>query len=160
MTKSSLDRLHGTDQKAFATALHGDLIAGISTVLAVAGYSSELPREPTDEWIHNVKSIISSTLELRTAISEGISSREIEVIIHPFGTQFDAKTMINNFDNGRRKFTRRTAGDKVVLCTTDLGLKSWRGVTKEFGTEYMAEVLLRPKVALQSIVRDALGFSS
>ena len=154
MTKSSLDRLHGTDQKA----LRDSMTAGISTVLEVAGYSAEVLRETTNEWMHNLGSIISSTLQLRTAIGVGISSRELEVIIHPFGTQFDAKTMINNFDNGRHKFTRRIAGDKVVFCTTDLGLRSWRGIKKEFGTEYVAEVLLKPKVALQSITQDALGF--
>jgi hypothetical protein len=161
MTKAHLNKLHGTNQQAFGNALHDQMTADITTIMKFAGYSDgQLSSENNYEWKQNVGVIISLTLELRSAIGEGISSRELEVIIHPSGAQFDVKTMVNYVDHGRRKTSRQIDDDTPVLCTTDLGLGSWRGVAKGNGTEYKMEILLKPKVARKSIVQDALNFAS
>jgi hypothetical protein len=153
MTRSNI-RSEGQD--VIVASLHDEMISGISILLGYAGYPNELPPETTIEWINNVRSIILASLTLRNAIGEKISSRDLEVITHPLGTTFDPKTMANGFDDGRKP-SRKNADDREVLSTTDLGLKSWRGIVKEYGTEYTAEILLKPKVALRSIAREALG---
>ena len=156
MTRSNLDRMRGTDQDAIVNSIHDEMISGISTLVGYAGYASELPPDTTFEWINNVRSIILASLTLRNAVGEKISSRDLEVITHPLGTTFDPKTMVNGFDDGRKP-PRKSADSKEVLSTTDLGLKSSRGIMKEYGTEYTTEILLKPKVALRSIAREALG---
>jgi hypothetical protein len=150
--------MRGKDQDAIVTSIHDEMISGISTLLAYTGYASELPLDTTLQWINNVRLIILASLTLRNAIGEIICSRDLEVITHPLGTTFDPKTMVNGFDDGRKPL-RKSADSKEVLSTTDLGLKSSRGIMKEYGTEYTAEILLKPKVALRSIAREALGIT-
>ena len=156
MTRSNLDRMRGEGQDDIVTSLHDGMISGISALVAYAGYHSELPPDTTIEWINNIRSIILASLTLRNAIGEKISSRDLELIAHPLGTPFDPKTMVNGFDDGRKP-SRKSVQE--VLCTTDLGLRSWKGVAKEYGTEYTSEILLKPKVALRSIAREALGIN-
>ena len=76
--------------------------------------------------------------------------------MHPLGIPFDPKAMMNRLDDRRKLSPKRV---QEVLCTTDLGLRSWKGVVKEYGTEYTLEILLKPKVALRSIAREALGIN-
>jgi hypothetical protein len=44
-----------------------------------------------------------------------------------------------------------------VFCTTDLGLKCPRGVTQEQSTQYVEDILLMPKVLLQSTVDEMVA---
>ena len=130
--------------------------SGISTLLTIAGYRHDLPTPLIDELVANLQSITSSAVELRSAIAERISSCDMEVVYLPSGALFDPKSMDDSFGDGFRSFEGDDKGD-TVLCTTHLGMKVSRGVAGGDGTEVVVEVLLKPKVALQSVAEDALG---
>ncbi|GBE79273.1 predicted protein [Sparassis crispa] len=139
-----------------ARRLQNLLIYNISEVLHTAGLRQR-PQEMEEalERIHGEQmgSVIRLCLGLRTATGEHILSRDIETLVVEPGVSFDVEQMQDAF-NGVDIEKGRTA----VLCVTELGL---RCVEKDGNGKMHRTTLLKPKVALETMVRELgeLGFS-
>jgi predicted nucleic acid-binding Zn-ribbon protein len=91
--------------------------------------------------------IITASLRLNLAIGEEISSCDLEPMGVQAGDLFDPSKMDDiGGDHGFRKTEDR------VLCTTEVGLRRVQKQTKENRSSIETKLLLKPKVALESIV--------
>jgi hypothetical protein len=63
--------------------------------------------------------------------------------------------MLDRFGSSRQP-TSDSMGDRLILCTTDLGLRRSEAkfINSERGTEFVEDVVLTPMVAVQSILDD------
>jgi hypothetical protein len=146
LTKSNLDRLYDqSNPKTLSVVLNEVMSTQLSAVLTIAGYRN-LPQQFSDGLSRDLALITVCLLELRCAVRAKTVSNELEAFLHPFGTPFDPTSMQDSFGSschGRM--------DVQVLCTTDLGLRrseaKFIGVEQE--TEFVEDVVLMPKVALQ-----------
>jgi hypothetical protein len=152
LTKSNLDKLHDQlNPKSLPVVLGKIVITHLSAVLTISGYR-DLPQELTDDLNRNLFSIIQCLLELRCAIREKTLFYDLEVILHPFGTPFNPTLMEDSFG-----CSRQPTGDGQILCTTDLGLRRCEVKLindNEWETDFLEDILLKPKVALQSVLDD------
>jgi hypothetical protein len=125
----------------------------LSAVITIAGFENaeqvamSLMAEPGNA----LGLIANSVAELKEGIAEKVTSCDMDVLFCPCGTSFDARWMTDAFNGSQ------VSSDELVLCTTNLGLKLTRSVTKDRNTEYEDIVLLRAKVALQSVMDDLIG---
>ena len=158
LTKSNLDRLHDRlGPKALSSVLNDTIFTQLSAILTLAGYP-DLSQEVSDELLLNLTSITKSILELRIAIGEKTLFYELEAFFHPFGIPFDPASMEDSFGSSRKSASEEM-GDRQILCTTDLGLKRTvaKFVSIEQETTFEVDILLMPKVVLQSVLDDFIG---
>jgi hypothetical protein len=134
-------------------------VSQLSAIITIAGFQNaeqvamSLMEEPVPR--DGLQLIANSVAELREVVVEKVTSYDMDVLFCPCGTSFDAMWMTDNFNSGREG--SKVSSDGLVLCTTNLGLKLTRSVTKDRNTEYEDIVLLGAKVALQSATNDLIG---
>jgi len=89
-------------------------------------------------------------MRVNKIIGEDVTSGDLEILAVPPGTAFDPSSMEDVYNEGA--LTR--SGGTRVLCTTDLGLrkKVRVGTTGEREKQWAVIILLKPKVALESVV--------
>jgi hypothetical protein len=154
LTTANLDKLQERNESTFPEEVMDFLMTKASAIVTTAGF--HMRPKLTKELKNNLQWMTKSTLELRTAVLQQVSWSEMEVFLIPEGQNFDPRIMTDDSDNGRKGASSSVNGG-VVFCTTDLGLMNSRGVTNEGGTELVEEILLKPKVLLQSNVEEMLA---
>jgi hypothetical protein len=85
--------------------------------------------------------------QLNIALGELVTSGNLEVTTTPCDTTFDPLTMEDGLGYPLMKGKRN-----VVLCTTELGLSKSEKVCGEGGAWWTETLLLKPKVALDSLL--------
>lgn len=146
-----------SDEDAF---LVSSLVKCVSNVMLAAGWKAKDSTSNRRDFIREkysgqIGAIVRYVLQLRKAIGEDIVSEDIEVAFVEPNNIFEGQTMEDAYAVGSRREdrSRQTAFDiQVVACTSDIGLrraKSGRDVTG-------SDVLLRPKVVLQSAFNEIL----
>ena len=148
LTTTNLDRLQERNEIRFLQEVFELLFNKTSAITSIAGFHDILTKEP----MNSLHWIAKSTLELRSAVTQQVSSSDMEVFLVPRGDDFNPRCMTEDIDHGRKGTIKSSDSRGVVFCTTDLGLRCLRGVTKEQGTQYVEDILLMPKVLLQSTV--------
>jgi len=99
-----------------------------------------------------VKALEKLWQQLRRATKEGITTADIEVFVIDFDRSYDESQMEDSYSDTSSK-SEIIAAETRVLCTVGLGLK--RVVVKRVpGLEKQADILMKPKVALKTVLRD------
>ena len=119
----------------------------IAEVLIVAGYrrvAEEVTDEVADKFGHRIRVIVGTALRFNKIFGENITSCDLNLMLVSQGSLFDPATAE---DIGEGASPQRAADP--VLCTTEVGLN--RTVRDSKGGKMEESVLLKPKVALQSV---------
>ncbi|KIK91493.1 hypothetical protein PAXRUDRAFT_830793, partial [Paxillus rubicundulus Ve08.2h10] len=89
-------------------------------------------------------------MRVNKIIGEDVTSGDFEVLAVPPATTFDGMMMEDSYDDE----TSPSARGGKVLCATDLGLrkKTRVGMVGEKEKQWEIKMLLKPKVALESVV--------
>ena len=119
----------------------------IAEVLIVAGYrrvAEEVTDEVAEKFGHRIRAIVGTVLRLNKIFGENITSCDFNLTLVSQGSQFNPATAE---DIGEGSSPQKAADP--VLCTTEVGLN--RTVRDSKGGKMEETVLLKPKVALQSV---------
>ena len=150
LTTTNLDRLQKRNETRFPEEVVDLLVNKMSAITTVAGFH-DIRQEFTKELMNSLQWIAKSTLS-------AISSSDMEVFLIPRGDDFNPRFMTDDSDHGRKGAINESSASRgVVFCTMDLGLKCPRGVTQEQGTQAVEDILLMPKVLLQSTVDEMVA---
>ena len=150
LNESHLERLQNKEETGAAADVTAFMFTRVSAVIVIAGYHEGLPPKLAEEVLSNLRSITKRILELRSTIGGKSPFCDLKIVHHRTGTPFDPKWMDALLYQGDR------ARAEPVLCTTDLGLRRSRIIAGEKGVDYVDDILLMPKVLLQSTVEDVL----
>jgi hypothetical protein len=151
LTRSHLDRLHHRDGVRFTSEVTKFISTRLLAIVTIVGYPDSLPSALIDEVSAGLQSITRSVVRLKSAIEGKILSSNMEVFVVPCGTIFDAKVMVGESNN------RQDDNDDLVLCTTELGLRCSSFAIEDQVTDSSEEILLLPKVILQSAIPEMLA---
>ena len=130
------------------------MISGLGDILLTTGCTtpkSDITSALASKFAEKLSFLVSLAMRVNKIVGEDVTSGDFEVLAVPPATAFDVTTMEDSYDDGRSAKARGSNMSKV-LCATDLGLrkKTRVGMTGEKQWETM--VLLKPKVALESVV--------
>ena len=128
----------------------------MSALITVAGFH-DIRQEFIKESMHSLQWIAKSTLELRSAVARSISSSDMEVFLIPRGDEFNPRFMTDLSSDDRKGAIKISDSREVVFCTTDLGLKCINGAIEVQGIPSVEDILLMPKVLLQSTVDEMVA---
>ena len=127
----------------------GVVAAHLIDILITAGYQENhqtLVEKVFSTFSDKIDVIITASLRLNLAIGEEITSCDIELVGVQAGDVFDPSNME---DIGGNHGFQKT--EDRVLCTTEVGLRREQKQTKGDQSWMEATLLLKPKVALESI---------
>jgi hypothetical protein len=134
----------------------GKWIIDMSTsILAVAGFGdncSHIKEILVSKFRGSIESIVHLSFRLARAIGEEITSAEVHAVCIPGRVAFDPTAMEDgqgSIIDGDRQVEER------VLCTTHLGIRKWEKITKNEEERWERVDILKPKVALESMVQQA-----
>jgi hypothetical protein len=147
--------LHGDSDVSSSLVPH--IADSLVDILLVAGLRA------TSEQIHDVvmttfgeklTTIVRLALGLNWVIGKEITSADLDPITIKNKEVFDPATMVDVNGEGERKVEGGTVVEHV-LCTTDLGLQRVAKLSKEGETPWQTTLLLKPKVALESVMENS-----
>jgi hypothetical protein len=149
-----MSRMRDGDETNLLPSLAPYIKSQLSSVMTVAGYqdAEQKARTLTEEFESGLQIIANSVVELRETIAK-MASCDIDVLFSSRGTSFDARWMSDYFESNRK--ASEVPRDELVLCTTSLGLKLTRNVTRSRDAGY-ENVLLKAKVVFQSVMSDLI----
>ena len=119
----------------------------IAEVLIVAGYrrvAEEVTDEVAEKFCHRIRAIVGTALRSNKIFGENITSCDLNLMLVSEGSPLNPATAE---DIGEGASPQKAADS--VLCTTEVGLN--RTVRASKGGKMEESVLLKPKVALQSV---------
>ncbi|KAF9218709.1 hypothetical protein BS17DRAFT_719808 [Gyrodon lividus] len=132
------------------------MISDLSDILLTAGCTtskSDIASGLSSKFREKISFLVSLAIRVNKIIGEDVTSGDLEVLVVPPGTAFDGTMMEDSYEDGS---SQRARGGRVpkVLCATDLGLrkKTRVGMVGEKEKQWEITVLLKPKVALESVV--------
>ncbi|KAL0064119.1 hypothetical protein AAF712_008979 [Marasmius tenuissimus] len=126
----------------------------VTAGLRVNGSLDALSERLKDKFASHVAEIINHAIQLNNAIGEDITSCELVPINCETGIPFDDDSMENTF----RTASENTFIEENILCTAELGLLRSEKVRGREG-DWTHQILLKPKVLLQSVVETASPLS-
>lgn len=152
----ALTRAHAQKVALREGDLHATMISHISDTLVIilvaAGCTKsyeEAYRIFTQKFGERISNVVKMASRLNKAMGEEVTSADLWPINAILGAKFDKATMDNFEPHGE------DLEEKAVLCTTALGLQRSEKVVREDVVEFKTTILLKPKVALESVA-DAL----
>ncbi|EED83895.1 predicted protein [Postia placenta Mad-698-R] len=129
--------------------LHKNLTVYVAHILALAGAQGS----PEDilglvqaRHSDRLRSFVNACLHIHKAIGEELTSADFETVAGACGARFEADCMKDEWGGSTEENEEGT-----VLCTTAMGL---RRVEKRDGGEINSIMLLKPGVALDSVVKE------
>jgi hypothetical protein len=131
-------------------------ISGLSDILLAAGCTaskSDIVSGLSSKFTDKISLLVSLAIRVNKIIGEDVTSGDFEVLAVPPATAFDGATMEDSYDDASSPSARGGTMPKV-LCATDLGLrkKTRVGMVGEKEKQWEIKMLLKPKVALESVV--------
>jgi len=164
LSESNLEKFQDKEEATAATAasdMTAFIFTRLSAVVVVAGYDYGLPPKLAEVVLGDLRSITRGMLELRCVIGGRRSPFcDLKIVHHRGGIRFDPSLMKSlhlpesESDEDGGSATRAPG---LVLCTVDLGLRRLRVVVGKHGVDYVDDVLLMPKVLIQSTVEHILA---
>lgn len=152
----ALTRAHAQKVALQEADLHATMVAHISDTLVIILVASgctksyeEAYRMFTQKFGERISNIVKMASRMNKAMGEEVTSADLWPVNVTSGDKFDRVTM-ENFETGEEDLE-----GKAVLCTTALGLQRSEKVVKGDVVDFKTTMLLKPKVALES-VGDAL----
>ena len=131
-----------------------DMTDDLICILTTCGWRGEDEKSPSacvKKIQMRLASIEEAVVKLKAATTEGITSADVLPYVVAAGTPFEPSHMIDAYDKGNRTDSK----GEPVLCTTDIGLKSFVNKRSSRSSPAMTlqEILLKPKVALFSALK-------
>ncbi|KAL4079004.1 hypothetical protein J3A83DRAFT_4086569 [Scleroderma citrinum] len=141
------------DDLQLSSLLTSKILSGLADILLAAGCNasqSELVSALSVKFGDKVSFLVAQAIRVNKIIGEDVTSGDLEILTIPPATVFDNLSMEDVYNEG----VLTHSGGARVLCTTDLGLlKRVRvGTTGEKERQWAVTTLLKPKVALESVV--------
>ncbi|RDB20679.1 hypothetical protein Hypma_012266 [Hypsizygus marmoreus] len=133
-----------------------DAFVNILLTAGVTDTRSELQEAIASRFADRVGVVVKSAQRLRKAIGEEVTSCDFEVIYIAHDSPFDPPRMDDSLAGA---FEERRGEAEPVLCTTDLGLGRLVRAAGRVG-EWEQNVLLRPKIALESGIDELMSIGS
>ena len=133
-------------------AIPTEMAKGVMNTLRACGWNPDDPKsEPAMKSIQGFfTSIEEAAVELRGAIMEGFTSADVLPYCVALETPFDPSEMTNLYGKAKK--------GEPVLCTTDIGLRSFFIERSNKGTvRQQSETFLKAKVVLVSGVEYTSG---
>jgi len=132
-----------------------DMVLGL---LFICGWSLNSPRSQKAilSMQQMVRAIEKLWMQLKSATKEGITTSDMEVYIIDFGRPHDDGMMEDNYADASSRTSRTVAVTKKgqVLCTVGLGLRKVVMKRTDSGPEKQVDVLVKAKVAFESVLND------
>lgn len=135
-----------------------DTVLGL---MCLAGWSPSSPqaKKALASAQNKVSTIEKKSTELKKAIKQDVTTTDMEVFLASPGTVFTGG--MEDFDTESQGVGASGSGstkpEKLILCTVGMGLK--KTTQKKDGAagslESQIDLLLRPKVSLQSVLLDS-----
>ncbi|KAH7883466.1 hypothetical protein F5I97DRAFT_1815020 [Phlebopus sp. FC_14] len=156
LTRAHFPRPH-LDELQLTAMIASKITTGLSDILLAAGCSAsqaELAKALSDKFTEKISILVSLAIRVNKIIGEDVTSGNLEVLaVHP-AAPFNAEAMEDSYDDGVSARSARSTDTAKVLCATDLGLRKRTrvAVTGEKEKQWEMTLLLKPKVALESVV--------
>lgn len=128
------------------------MVSGLGDILLTTGCTApklDITSALTSKFAEKLSFLASLAMRVNKIVGEDVTSGDFEVLAIPPATAFDVTTMEDSYDDGR---SAKANNISKVLCATDLGLRKKTRVGMTGERQWETKVLLKPKVALESIV--------
>ncbi|KAF9236020.1 hypothetical protein BU15DRAFT_50682 [Melanogaster broomeanus] len=144
------------DELQLNSQIAAKTISGLSDILLAAGCTaskSDIVSAISSKFRDKISFLVSLAIRVNKIVGEDVTSGNLEVVAVRPETTFDATSMEDSYDDGSSP-QARGGSMPTVLCATDLGLRKMTrvGMTGEKEKQWDIKVLLKPKVALKSVV--------
>lgn len=133
--------------------LTSKILSGLADILLAAGCNAsqaDLVSTLSAKFNDKVSFLVIQAMRVNKIVGEDVTSGNLEILMVPPGTVFDPSSMEDVYNEDALTHS----GAKRVLCTTDLGLRKMVRLTTtgEKDKQWSVTTLLKPKVALESVV--------
>ncbi|KAG1846567.1 hypothetical protein DFJ58DRAFT_663757 [Suillus subalutaceus] len=146
---------HNHEESQLIASVMPYLTGHFSNVMLAAGCSvePEILRASVEKKLSDrIVLLFKLALQLNKIMMEEITSADLRTVTVPFETTYSVEQMEDAYVDGD------PAADGVrVLCTTDLGLRRMTRLTTSGDKQWDDKLLLRPKVALKTVVDSMDG---
>lgn len=133
------------DDAQLCSAAASKIVAGLADILLVAGCDGTRPQlcdAIKQKFSEKIALLVKSGMRINRLIINSMD-RGLEVVVIKPTTVFDSACMDDGYDDGEHD--KNTANNRV-LCPTDIGLR------QRSKPNAGARILLKPKIALESVV--------
>ena len=151
--------------KALDNLTHSDQVLDMAiSLLCLCGWSLNSPRSKKAilSMQQMVKALEKLWVQLKSATKESITASDIDVLTIDFDKPYDEAKMEDSYRDTSGKSKAQPPAGARVLCTVAIGLK--RTVIKPagegVGPEKQEDIMIKPKVALESVLRDLNDIST
>ncbi|KAI5991785.1 hypothetical protein EDC04DRAFT_2587261 [Pisolithus marmoratus] len=150
LTRANVPRRQ-RDELQLTSLLTTKVLSGLADILLVAGCNAsqtELVKALSSKFSEKVSFLVTLAVRVNKIVGEDVTSGDLEVLTVPPASLFDPASMEDVYNEAASGAGAR------VLCTTDLGLRKRVRVstTGEKEKQWAVTILLKPKVALESVV--------
>ncbi|EIW80669.1 hypothetical protein CONPUDRAFT_82793 [Coniophora puteana RWD-64-598 SS2] len=136
------------------------LLDGLAHILLAARCTTppgDVKRALADKYTHRFALLAGLALDVNRVIGEDVTSSEYEVLAVKSGVVFERGEMEDAYDDGHshshsHSHSAGNGSAAKVLCPTDLGLVQRTKLAGGREGRWDVKVLLKPKVALESVV--------
>ncbi|KAG8220565.1 hypothetical protein J3R82DRAFT_3298 [Butyriboletus roseoflavus] len=142
------------DNSQIAFQIATKIFSGLSDILLTAGCTapkSDITSALSSKFAEKLSFLVSLAMRVNKIVGEDVTSGDFEVMAVLPATAFDLMTMDDSYDDGGSAKARENTMSKV-LCATDLGLRKKTRVGMTGEKQWETKVLLKPKVALESVM--------
>ncbi|KZT22436.1 hypothetical protein NEOLEDRAFT_1119465 [Neolentinus lepideus HHB14362 ss-1] len=150
LTREHLRRAGNSEEAEYESFL-SEVFTAIQLLCAATGcieFSSSIGQTAQ----HNIGGIIQLALHLRNVMGEKITSCDFKTLLVDPGRPFESGWMEE--DGADTSENQGYLSDSRVICTTELGLlRSERISTEDGQTKDNEDVIMKPKVALQTLLQ-------
>lgn len=146
---------HNHEESQLIASITPHLVGHFSNIMLVAGCSvaPEILYASVDKKLSDrIVLLFKLALQLNKIVMEEITSADLRIATVPFETIYSAEQMEDAYADGDP-----ATGGVRVLCTTDLGLRRITRLTTSGENQWDDKLLLKPKVALKTVVDSMDG---
>ena len=146
------------NMKTLDNPTHSDQVLDMAiSLLCLCGWTLNSPRSQKAilSMQQMVKALEKLWIQLKSATKECITASDIDVSAIDFDKPYDEAKMEDSYRDTSGKSKAQPPAGTRVLCTVAIGLK--RTVIKPVegkGAEKQEDIMIKPKVALESVLRD------
>ncbi|EGO26438.1 hypothetical protein SERLADRAFT_463507 [Serpula lacrymans var. lacrymans S7.9] len=156
LTRAHLQQLQREEPETLET-LASSITNGLVDILVTAGCSApinKIQEKLKTAFNTKIAVMVDLAIRLNRAIGEDITSGNMEVVAVSSAMPYDPAKMDNAYEDGQPQ----DSASIRVLCPTDLGLQRLSKVSMTGEDEWDTKMLLKPKVAIESVVDSLEDF--
>ncbi|KAG2129866.1 uncharacterized protein EDB93DRAFT_105881 [Suillus bovinus] len=146
---------HNVEESQLIASITPQLAGHFSDIMLAAGccVAPDVLRASVEEKLSDrIVLLFKQALQLKKIVMEQITSADLRTVTVPFETTYSAEQMEDAYVDGHP-----ATGGVRVLCTTDLGLRRITRLAPSGEKQWDDKLLLKPKVALKTVVDSMDG---